>query len=163
MSPAVARPLLHTAHLLTFVVVFATGMLLFVPGLRAAVTGGYSLVIRETHRWGGVAFAAAPGVLIATAGVRSLFAAPAARTLRSYWQDVHIALTVLITIVFTLTGFVLWGRRSVPESMVEVSRTAHDWLTYIVVVLVVAHLCEVGAATLIARIKAAATPARSPT
>ena len=94
MSTALARPLLHTAHLLTFALLFATGLLLFLPGLRGAVTGGHSLLIRNAHRWGGVAFVVLPLLIMLRFGVRSLAAAPAARTLRTLWQGGHVGLTV---------------------------------------------------------------------
>ncbi|HVN84698.1 MAG TPA: cytochrome b/b6 domain-containing protein [Candidatus Binatia bacterium] len=160
MNPGIARPLLHTVHLLTFIAVFVSGVLLFVPGLRVAVTGGYSLVIRQTHRWGGVAFAALPVAVIAMFGARNVLLAPAARTRRSWWQGGHVALTILMTVLFTATGLVLWKHRAVPESLVDASRSIHDWLTYAAAVLVTAHLTEVGVAALIARFKAA-TPAQS--
>ncbi|MBI3785203.1 MAG: hypothetical protein HY270_17565 [Deltaproteobacteria bacterium] len=153
MSPAVSRVLLHTVHLLTFVAVFATGVLLFVPDLRAAVTGGHSLVIREAHRWGGVVFAGLPAVLIAMVGARKIFVAPGVPTLRTYWQRLHTAFTVFLTVVFTVTGFVLWGKRFAPEPILEMSRALHDGLTYAVAPLVGLHLCEVGVAALVERIK----------
>jgi cytochrome b subunit of formate dehydrogenase len=163
MLPTIARPLLHTVHLVTFALLFVTGLLLLVPALRGLITGGYSQLIRETHRWGGVAFVALPVAVIVGFGARQVFVAPAARTLRTLWQGAHVAVTVVMTTVLTATGFVLWGRRSVPESIVDLSRSTHDWLTYVAAVLVAAHLCEVGVATLVARFKAAAVPAQSQT
>lgn len=155
MSPAVVRPLLHTIHLLTFVLLFVTGLLLLVPGLRAAVTGGYSLIIRDTHRWGGVAFAVLPAAVGLRFGVRHILAVPDAWTARALWQGSHVAITVLMSVVFTATGFVLWGKRSVPPSMVDASHSVHDWLTYAAGVLVTAHLLEVGIAALVGRFRAA--------
>lgn len=155
MSSALARPLLHTAHLLTFTVLLVTGLLLYVPGLRAAVTGGYSLLIRDTHRWGGVAFAALPVMIVLRFGVRNVFVPPAQRTLRTFWQGLHVAITVLMAAVFTVSGFVLWGKRLVTESLLEASRSAHDGLTYVAAILVAAHLLEVGLAAVVARIRAA--------
>lgn len=162
MSPHLARPLLHTAHLVTFAVLLATGLLLFVPSLRAAVTGGYSLLIRETHRWGGVAFVALPAAIIVRAGARSVFVPPAERTLRTAWQGLHLGVTVLLGVVLTLTGFVLWGKRLAPEPILELSRTLHDWLTYGAVVLLAVHLGEVGVAAVVARVSAGAAAARQP-
>ncbi|MBI5506070.1 MAG: cytochrome b/b6 domain-containing protein [Deltaproteobacteria bacterium] len=160
MSSRVARPLVHTVHLLTFTVLFASGLLLFIPDLRAAITGGYSLIVRESHRWGGVAFFVLPIIIIMKFGVRSVFVAPQERTLRSLWQGLHVVLTVLIGVVFTVTGVVLWANRSVPESLLDPSRDLHDWLTYVVAVLLLAHLVEVAVAALFARFRSAAGPAR---
>jgi cytochrome b subunit of formate dehydrogenase len=157
MSPALARPLLHTVHLATFLALLVTGLLLLVPGLRAAVTGGYSLLIRETHRWGGVAFTVLPVAIVAGAGARTVFVAHSQRTARTLWQGTHVALTVAMGVVFTVTGFVLWGKQLAPDAIVDVSRLAHDWLTYAAAVLVVAHLLEVGLAAVVGRITAATT------
>ena len=155
MSPALARPLLHTVHLLTFVLLFVTGLLLLLPGLRGAVTGGHSLLIRNAHRWGGVAFVVLPLLVVVGFGVRSLAAAPAARTLRTLWQGGHVGLTVVISGVFALTGAAIWARRLLPDAVGELCRVTHDWLTYAAGLLVAAHLIEVGMAALVARVRAA--------
>jgi hypothetical protein len=159
MSPALARPLLHTVHLLTFAVLLATGLLLFIPGLRAAITGGYSLLIRGTHRWGGVAFATLPVLIIVRYGVRHVFAPPPQRTLRTLWQGTHMGITLVMSVVFIVTGFIMWGRRSVPQSAADASQSMHDWFTYVAAVVVAAHLLEVGMAAMMARIRAAAATA----
>ena len=155
MSPALARPLLHTAHLLTFAVLLATGLLLWLPGLRGAVTGGHSLLIRNAHRWGGVAFIMLPLIIMVCFGARSLAAAPAARTLRTLWQGGHVGLTVVMTGVFTLTGAAIWAQRVLPDAVGELCRSKHDWLTYAAGLMVAVHLLEVGMAALVARVRAA--------
>ena len=156
MSSPIARPLVHTVHLLTFLVLFVSGLLLYVPDLRSVVTGGYSQIVRESHRWGGVAFFVLPVLITLRFGVRSVFAPPAERTLRSLWQGVHVAVTVVTGGLFTVTGFVLWAKEAVPESLLEHSRDVHDWLTWAVGVLVLLHLVEVGVAALVGRLRAAA-------
>ncbi len=155
MSPYLARLLLHTIHLLTFAVLLATGLLLFVPGLRAAVTGGYSLQIRAAHRWGGVAFLVLPALLILIAGARQVFRAPEQRSLSTLWQGLHTGVTILFAFIFIVTGFALWAEPSLPEALVDHSRSVHDWLTYAAALLVVLHLAHVGTAALVARLTAA--------
>jgi hypothetical protein len=155
MSPALARPLLHTAHLLTFALLFATGLLLLLPGLRGAVTGGHSLLIRNAHRWGGVAFVVLPLLIVLRFGTRSLAAAPATRTLRTLWGGGHVGLTVVMSGVFTLTGAVIWAQRSFPDAFGELCRSAHDWFTYAAGLMVTVHLIEVGITALVARVRAA--------
>ena len=162
MSPALARPLLHTVHLLTFAALFVTGLLLLIPSLRAAVTGGYSLAIREAHRWGGVAFVVVPAGIIAQAGLRNVFIRPAHPSIRTRWQGFHLALTAMVSVVFVLTGFVLWGKRSLPDTLVELSRGTHDWLTYVAAALLGVHLLEIGLAALVERFHAAALTAGPP-
>ncbi len=162
MSPAVARPLLHAVHLLTFIVLLGTGLLLFVPGLRAAVTGGYSLLIRDAHRWGGVAFVVLPALVISSGGARRIFAPPSQPTARARWQGLHVMLTIVISVVFTLTGFVLWGKRLVPEAIFDSAMSVHDWLTYAAGVLVTIHLFDAGLAALLARVQEAAAVGEHP-
>jgi hypothetical protein len=165
VTPALARSLLHTVHLLTAAVLFGTGLLLLLPALRAQVTGGHSLLIRDAHRWGGVAFAALPLLIVAAVGVRTVFGAPAVRTLRSLWQGVHLGITVAMGAIFTLTGVAIWEARRLPEALADTARVAHDWLTWALALLVAAHLLEVGIAVLWARLRSAAAtdgPAAEP-
>lgn len=156
MPNAIARPLVHTVHTMTFLALFVSGLLLFVPDLRAVMTGGYSLVVREIHRWGGVAFFVLPLLVTLRYGVRNVFSPPAERTLRSLWQGLHIALTLLIALAFIVTGFVMWASTSVPESLLDPSRDLHDWLTYVVGALVGLHVVEVAVSAVIGRFRVAA-------
>jgi len=158
MPSILARTLLHTGHLATFLVLLVSGLLLWSPSLRAAVTGGYSLVIRDSHRWGGVAFVVLPALILLRYGVRNVFVTPTQRTLRSLWQGIHLGFTVIMSVVFALTGFLLWGKGLFPERAVDASLAAHDWLTYAAIAFVAFHLFEVSAAALIARLQAAAAP-----
>jgi cytochrome b subunit of formate dehydrogenase len=156
MSPALARPLLHMVHLLTFAALLATGLLLFVPALRALVTGGYSLLIREVHCWGGIAFAGLPVFVLIRFGPRAVLFPSAPKSGRALWQATHVAITVFMGLVFTVSGFAIWAKRSVPENFVEVSRSLHEWFTYAAVILVILHLGEIGFAAVVNRIKSAA-------
>jgi len=160
MSPALARLLLHTVHLMTFLALLGTGLLLFLPGLRASVTGGYSLLIRDVHRWGGVAFVVLPALVILRCGARRIFAFPRPRTTRIVWQGIHVVVTVVISAAFVATGFALWGKQLLPESLVNGSLTVHDWLTYAVMVLVGVHLADVAVTAAVARLQTATALAR---
>jgi len=155
LSAALARPVLHTAHVLTFAVLLATGLLLLLPTLRATLTGGYSLLIRNTHRWGGVACAVLPAAIALYFGARAVFVTPAHRTWRTLWQGAHVGVTLLFGVLFTLTGFVIWWKRRLPEGLVDTSRSVHDGLTYVAIVLVGAHLVEVALAALVGRVQTA--------
>ncbi len=150
-----ARSLLHTVHLVTAAILFSTGLLLLLPALRAHVTGGYSLFIRDAHRWGGVAFVVLPVVVVMACGARTIFVAPAERTLRTLWQGLHLGITWLISGIFAVTGFAIWDKRLLPPALMEGSRTVHDWLTYAAAALVALHLVDVGLAGLLARVRAA--------
>jgi cytochrome b subunit of formate dehydrogenase len=153
--PHLARPLSHTVHAVTFAVLLVTGLLLFVPDLRAAATGGYSLVIGKAHCWSGVAFVVLPVLIILRYGLRSILAPPEKRTLRTAWKGLHLAITILASGLFTVSGFVLWGESLVAEATVDVSRLLHDWLTYAAAVLLVVHLLEAGVAGLVGRVSSA--------
>lgn len=151
MPTSVARPLLHTLHVLTFFLLFGTGLLIFMPNLRAAVTGGYSQVIRSSHRWGGLAYAVLPLLVVARFGPRAVWTPPERRTWRTRWQGLHTLATVGVGAAFVATGFVLWARDSVSEDLLDAAQTTHEWLTYAVAALLVGHLLEVAAAAVVAR------------
>jgi hypothetical protein len=161
MPSALARPVLHTLHLLTFAILLGTGVLLLSPELRAAFTGGYSLLIRRIHLWGGVAFAVLPAMVIFPLGMRNVFVAPAERTARTLWQGSHLVITILVGALFTGTGFAIWEEGLVSESLADLSRSTHNWLTYVAAGLVGLHLVEVGLTALVTRARTAGS-AESP-
>lgn len=163
MSSALAKPLLHTAHLATFGLLLMTGLLLYVPSLRAAFVGGYSLVIRRVHCWGGVAFVILPTLIVAIFGVRRTFAPPPEWTSRAAWQAIHLGITTLISVAFSISGFVLWAKALVSDGVSDTSLAVHDWFTYGAAALVTLHLIDVGFTALWAHFAAAvaATPVQS--
>jgi hypothetical protein len=161
VSPALARPLLHTVHLLTFLLLLATGLLLLLPGLRAAVTGGYSLSIRSAHRWGGVAFIVLPALIVWRAGPRRIVVATDVTAFRRLWRGFHLGLTALLSLLLAASGAALWDKRVLPDGFADASAALHDWLTYAAVALLALHLGEVGVAAIVARVRAAAVTGSS--
>jgi len=155
MSPTLARPVLHAIHVVTFAVLLATGLLLLLPSLRAAVTGGYSLVIRQAHWWTGVAFAVLPICVLRLAGVGRVLVPTRKWSPRTVAQAVHTGVTVAMAVLFTVTGVVIWGKRALPDWVVDPARAVHDGLTYAVAALVLLHLAEVGLTALMSRVKVA--------
>ncbi len=156
ITPVLTRSLLHMVHLVTAAILFATGVLLLLPALRAQVTGGHSLLIRDAHRWGGVAFAALPVAIVAAVGVRKVLVPPVERTVRALWQSIHFGLTIAMGVIFTLTGIAIWEARRIPEALGDASRVAHDWLTWVLAMLVAVHVVEVGVAAARTRLRRAA-------
>lgn len=154
MPSALARPVLHTLHLLTFAILLATGVLMISPELRTAFTGGYSLVIRRAHLWGGVAFAVLPAIVVFPLGMRNVFVATAERTPRTLWQGSHLIITIMIGAVFTATGLAIWEEGIVSESLADLSRSTHNWLTWVAAALLGLHLVEVGIASMVGRLRA---------
>ncbi len=162
MSSALAKPLLHTAHLATFALLLTTGLLLYAPSLRAALVGGYSLVIRRVHCWGGVAFVIVPALIVAVFGVRRAFAPPLERSSRAAWQAIHLGITTVISVAFSISGFILWAKALVSDPVFDGSLAVHDWFTYAAAALVTLHLADVGFTAVRAHFSAAvaATPAQ---
>jgi len=154
MSPNLARPLLHTTHVLTFAVLVITGLLLYLPDLRATFVGGYSLLLSRAHCWGGVAFAILPVLIVSRCGLRSVFVRPERWTFRTLWQGAHVAVTVLVSTVLAATGFALWGKRMASRPLVEASLVGHDWMTYAVLGLFGVHLVDVGVSAVVGRFHA---------
>jgi Ni,Fe-hydrogenase I cytochrome b subunit len=152
MTATRGRPLLHMIHLVTAVILFATGLLLLLPALRAQVTGGHSLEIRDAHRWAGVAFGALPAAIVGAVGARTAFAASRASAARRSWKRANVALTIATTVLFTLTGVGMWQGRRLPFAIADAARSAHRWLTWTFALLVAAHVAEVGFAAVRARL-----------
>jgi cytochrome b subunit of formate dehydrogenase len=142
-KPDIGRPLLHAIHAITFFALLGSGLLLFVPGLRALATGGYSLAIVRLHRWAGVASVALPLVLLLYLGGPAALAPPRARTLRDSLKGLHQAVTIAMTLAFAATGFVLWPRHPISESLEAGSRLLHEWMTYAAAGLLAVHVLDV--------------------
>jgi len=138
-----AQRLLHSAHLLTFAALFASGVLLLWPELRSTLIGGYSLVVRALHCWVGIPFVALPALILAGSGRRALAAKPGAFALRTLWRRLHIGATMAMSVLFTLTGAVLWADPETLERINDGSRAAHNWLTWAAAGLVGLHLVEI--------------------
>ncbi len=149
-----AQRALHAAHLLTFVALLATGLLLLFPELRAALIGGYSLVVRSVHCWVGVAFVVLPATVLAAGGLRALASAPTTVALRALWRRLHVWGTVLMGVLFTVTGAVLWVDAGVSEAFHDGSRATHNWLTWAGAGLLGVHLLELAASRLGERVSA---------
>jgi cytochrome b subunit of formate dehydrogenase len=146
MAPSLARSLAHTVHAATFLYLLGSGMLLLSPSLRAAVTGGYSLAIGESHRWVGVLFVVAPAALLAIGRWVRVAESPA-----SLWKRLHLSLSALLTPLFGLTGVLLWQRQRLSEPMLDGSLALHDLLTCAAAMLLAGHLIVVTARILARR------------
>lgn len=149
------RPLLHTIHTLTFLVLLASGLLLFVPELRAYATGGYSLAIVWVHRWAGVASVALPFALLLYLGGPAVLAPPRTGTVRGALKAGHQAIVVAMTLLFAATGIVMWLRHPVYESIEDASRLLHGWMTYGAAILLLVHVLDVSVIGGVTRLSAA--------
>lgn len=136
----------HIAHALTFLMLLATGALLFSPALRSRLTGGYSLHVGLVHCWVGVAFAIAT-LPFARRAIRSH--RPSSRDEERVsvspspirrWHDAHLLFTVVAGAAFTVTGLLLWRQDLFSLVLIDWSATIHQWLTYAACVVLTAHL-----------------------
>ena len=160
-SANIARPLLHAIHTATFLALFVTGLLLFVPELRALATGGYSLAIVRIHRWAGVASIGLPFALLVYLGGPAALAPPRTHTLRGLLKGTHQAIVVVLTLLFAATGFIMWLQQPIYESIEDSSRSLHDWMTYVAAVLLAVHLFDVAFIGTVARMTAGASATKS--
>ena len=62
-----ARRTLHVLHAANFLVLTATGLLIQFPDWRAALLGGYGMLMSSLHHWCGVVFGVLPVLLILAA------------------------------------------------------------------------------------------------
>jgi cytochrome b subunit of formate dehydrogenase len=133
---------LHAAHAITTLLLVATGLLLEFPELRLVSTGGYGQTIVALHRWGGVAFAAAP--LLALGLAASALAEELRRRLGPpdpwRWRKTHIVLTLVAVPALSASGFALWLDDALPRGVVDAARTVHVALTWMLIAALPVHL-----------------------
>jgi hypothetical protein len=139
-----SRQASHAAHAATFLVLLATGVLLFSPRARSQVVGGYSLHLRSIHCWTGVVFALATVPFLKRAfrhgGTRQPRGASPPEGMLCLWRRAHLLFTVGATAAFTVTGALLWPQGRFGWALTDASATAHLWLTYAAAGVLAAHL-----------------------
>lgn len=136
------RRSLHALNAVLFLALLATGLLFQFPEWRAALLGGYGMLLQDIHRWGGVAFAAFPVAALAWVGrtlVRDAWkraSRPRGRALRrgNLWA------ALIGGVGFTATGAVLWWSPQGMPALVDASLWLHQVLTYAALAILVAHL-----------------------
>jgi hypothetical protein len=131
----------HGAQIAIFAAALATGVLLFYPPLRIALTSGYSGTIREVHRWSGRGQVLL-GVLLVGTWARLMHA-------RGYgsdrdngwraWRLTHIIFASAAALGLLASGIVLSTPRSFSLSIVDYSLAAHLGLTALSCGVIIAH------------------------
>jgi formate dehydrogenase subunit gamma len=147
----------HWVNAAFFLTLLATGLILYLPGLEVAV--GRRALVKDIHFWTGVAWPAAL-VLVALAGdtrglVRTLREVdgfdrddlrwlggrrPAPQGRFNAGQKVNAALTAASTVLFVVSGLLLWfGER---DTRLRFASTVvlHDGLFFVALALLVGHL-----------------------
>ena len=147
--------LLHWVNALGFFFLLATGLILYLPALSVAV--GRRQLIQSMHFWAGVGWLAALAIVIVL-GFRRL--KHTARELESFdgddlrWlrggkapqgrfnagQKVNAALTAAFTILFGVSGLLLWFGEQDTRLRFASTVILHDGLMYVSLTLLVGHL-----------------------
>ena len=148
---------LHWANALGFFTLLASGLVLYLPSLSVAV--GRRPLVKDVHLWSGIAWIAVL-VLIAVAGDRrgllrtardlDTFDRDDARWLTgrrpapqgrfNAGQKLNASLTAAFTVLFLVSGLVLWLGERDTQFRFASTVLLHDGLMYVSLVLLVGHL-----------------------
>lgn len=147
--------LLHWVNALGFFFLLATGLILYLPTLSVLVARRQ--FIQSIHFWGGVAWLGALAAvlllgarrLLVTARELETFDGDDLRWLRggkapqgrfNAGQKINAALTAAFTILFGVSGLLLWFGEQDTRFRFASTVVLHDGLMYVSLVLLVGHL-----------------------
>ncbi|HXY80357.1 MAG TPA: cytochrome b/b6 domain-containing protein [Gaiellaceae bacterium] len=148
---------LHWVNALGFFMLLATGLILYLPSLSVLV--GRRPLVKDMHFWSGIGWIAALALVAALGDRRGLlrtareldaFDADDVRWLRrrrpappgrfNAGQKVNASLTAAFTVLFLVSGLLLWlGERDTRFRFAS-TVVLHDGLMYAALVLLVGHL-----------------------
>ena len=152
----VTERLLHWAHASGFLVMLATGLVLYLPSLSTWISRRN--LVKNVHIWTALAWALAVVLIIVLGNSRRLLAdwrevetfdRDDRRWLRggrarqgkfNAGQKVNVILTVAFALLFALSGFFLWLGERDHSFIFSGTGTLHDALTFVSVALLVGHL-----------------------
>ena len=147
---------LHWANAAFFLFLLATGLILYLPSLSVAV--GRRPLVQSVHFWSGIAWIAALATIVLLGDRRGILRAareidgfdhddlrwlggrPAPQGRFNAGQKLNAALTAAFTLLFLVSGLLLWfGER---DTRLRFASTVvlHDGLMYISLVLLIGHL-----------------------
>jgi formate dehydrogenase subunit gamma len=147
--------LLHWVNAVGFFFLLVTGLILYLPRLSTLVSRRQT--VQYIHFWGGVAWLVALAAVLVLGGRRLL---ATARELESFDQDdlrwlrgrkapqgrfnagqkINAALTAAFTILFGVSGLLLWFGEQDTRYRFASTVILHDGLMYIALALLVGHL-----------------------
>jgi formate dehydrogenase subunit gamma len=134
---------LHWVNALCFFVLLATGLILYLPSLAVAV--GLRPLIKDMHFWGGISWVSLL-VLVALLGDRRGLLRTARELERldtgrlNVGQKVNAILMASFTVLFFVSGLLLWlGERDTRFRFAS-TVVLHDGLMFVALALVVGHL-----------------------
>ena len=131
----------HGAQIPIFAAALATGVLLFYPPLRIALTSGYSGTIREVHRWSGRGQVLLAVLIVGTWArlmVARRYAGDRDNAWRA-WRLTHVIFVSAAALGLLASGIVLSSPRSFSLSLVDYSMTIHLGLTALSCGVIIAH------------------------
>jgi formate dehydrogenase subunit gamma len=148
---------LHWANAIGFLVLLATGLILYLPSL--AVLVGRRPLMKDIHFWSGVAWIPVLVAIVLLGDRRGIARlarevdgfdrddlrwlrrhAPAPQGRFNAGQKLNTALTAAFTVLFLVSGLLLWlGERDTRFRFAS-TVVLHDGLMYVALVLLVGHL-----------------------
>ena len=152
----VTERLLHWTHASGFLVMLATGLILYLPSLSTWISRRN--LVKNVHIWTAVAWAAAIVLIVVFGNRRRLledwreaesFDRDDRRWLRgkrvrqgkfNAGQKVNVIVTVAFALLFALSGFFLWLGERNHTFLLPGAGALHDVLTFVSVALLVGHL-----------------------
>lgn len=133
----------HWVNATFFLYLLGTGLILFLPRLSRLV--GRRPLIKDLHFWGGLGWIAALALIALLGDTRGLW-----RTLRELetldhrrfnpGQKVNAILNAAITVLFVISGLLLWLGERDTRFRFAGTLLVHDWLMYVSLVLFLGHL-----------------------
>jgi formate dehydrogenase subunit gamma len=133
----------HWVNATFFLYLLGTGLILFLPRLSRLV--GRRPLIKDLHFWGGLGWIAALALIALLGDTRGLW-----RTLRELetldhrrfnpGQKVNAILNAAITVLFVISGLLLWLGERDTRFRLQNTVTLHDTLMYAALALLAGHL-----------------------
>ena len=133
----------HWVNATFFLYLLGTGLVLYLPRLSSLV--GRRPLVKDLHFWGGIGWIAALAVVALLGDSRGLW-----RTLRELetlddrrfnpGQKVNAILNAAITVLFVISGLLLWLGERNTRFRLQNTVTLHDTLMYAALALLAGHL-----------------------
>ena len=133
----------HWVNAAFFLYLLGTGLVLYLPRLSALF--GRRALIKDLHFWGGLGWIAALALIALLGDTRGLW-----RTLRELetldhrrfnpGQKVNAILNAAITVLFVISGLLLWLGERDTRFRLQNTVTLHDTLMYAALALLAGHL-----------------------
>ena len=148
---------LHWANAVFFFFLLATGLILYLPSLSIAF--GRRTLVQDVHFWSGIAWVSVLATIVLLGDRRGLVRTarevdrfdrddlrwlagkkPAPQGRLNAGQKINAALTAAFTLLFLVSGLLLWFGERDTRWRVASTVVLHDGLMYVSVALILGHL-----------------------